>query len=85
MRGTTKTRVGTVVSNRMEKTAVVSVDRRVKHRKYRKYLTRRTRYKAHDEGNRCEIGDRVVIIQCRPLSRDKRWRVGQILDKAVKL
>jgi small subunit ribosomal protein S17 len=80
-----KTRVGVVVSNKMEKTAVVTVDRRVQHGKYKKFLTRRQRYKVHDEQNQCEIGDRVVIAECRPLSRDKRWRLSRVLEKATKL
>ena len=82
MHGDLKTRVGTVVSNKMDKTAVVTVDRRVQHGKYRKFLTRRKRYKVHDERNECEIGDRVLIAQCRPLSRDKRWRVSKVLERA---
>jgi small subunit ribosomal protein S17 len=85
MHGNQKTRVGIVVSNKMDKTAVVTVDRRVQHAKYKKFLTRRARYKVHDEGNQCEIGDRVLIAECRPLSRDKRWRLSQVLEKAAKL
>ena len=85
MHGNQKTRIGVVVSNKMEKTAVVTVDRRVQHAKYKKFLTRRQRYKVHDEQNQCEIGDRVLIAECRPLSRDKRWRLSRVLDKAVKL
>ena len=85
MRRTIKTRIGTVVSNKMEKTAVVTVNRRVQHAKYRKFLTRRTRYKVHDERNECEVGDRVLIAQCRPLSRDKRWRLSKVMEKAAKL
>ena len=84
-RSNRKTRIGIVVSNKMDKTAVVTVDRRVQHAKYRKFLTRRQRYKVHDEQNRCEIGDRVAIVECRPLSRDKRWRLSRVLDKAVKI
>jgi small subunit ribosomal protein S17 len=85
MHGNQKTRVGIVVSNKMDKTAVVTVDRRVQHAKYKKFLTRRARYKVHDETNQCEIGDRVMIAECRPLSRDKRWRLSQVLEKAAKL
>ena len=80
-----KTRVGVVVSNAMTKTAVVAVQRRVQHAKYRKFLTRRTRYQAHDEQNQCEVGDTVVITECRPLSRHKRWRVSKVVERAVKL
>ena len=77
-----KERSGTVVSDRMEKTIVVSVERTVMHPKYKKYLKRRTRVKAHDETNQCHLGDRVRIVECRPLSRDKRWRVSEILQRA---
>ena len=76
-----KERTGTVVSNRMEKTIVVSLERTVMHPKYRKYLKRRSRVKAHDETNQCHVGDRVRIVECRPLSRDKRWRVSEILQR----
>ena len=85
MHGNQKTRIGVVVSNAMQKTAVVTVDRRVQHAKYRKFLTRRQRYKVHDEQNQCEVGDRVLIAECRPLSRDKRWRLSKVLEKAAKL
>jgi len=85
MHGNQKTRIGLVVSNAMQKTAVVTVDRRVQHAKYRKFLTRRQRYKVHDEQNQCEVGDRVLIAECRPLSRDKRWRLSKVLEKAAKL
>ena len=80
-----KTRTGTVVSNAMQNTAVVAVQRRVRHPKYGKFLTRRTRYQAHDEQNQCEVGDMVVITECRPLSRHKRWRVSKIVERAAKL
>lgn len=75
-----KERTGTVVSDRMEKTIVVSLERTVMHPKYRKYLKRRSRVKAHDETNQCHVGDRVRIVECRPLSRDKRWRVSEVLQ-----
>jgi small subunit ribosomal protein S17 len=74
--------MGLVVSDRMHKTVVVAVERTVMHTKYKKYLRRRTKVKAHDEGNQCHIGDRVSIVECRPLSRDKRWRVSKILERA---
>jgi small subunit ribosomal protein S17 len=83
MRGKPKVRQGVVQSNKMEKTVVVAVDRLVKHPKYKKYLKQRTRFKAHDEQNQCNIGDEVEIIESRPLSRDKRWRVHSVLKKAV--
>ena len=76
-----KERTGTVVSDRMEKTIVVSLERTVMHPKYGKYLKRRSRVKAHDETNQCHVGDRVRIVECRPLSRDKRWRVSEILQR----
>jgi small subunit ribosomal protein S17 len=78
-----KQRAGTVVSNKMDKTVVVLVERLVKHRKYRKYLKARKKYKAHDEKNTCQLGDQVEIIETRPLSRDKRWAVRSILRRAV--
>ncbi len=81
-RGLRKERSGIVVSDRMEKTVVVSVERMVMHSKYRKFLKRRTKVKAHDETNECHVGDRVLIVESRPLSRDKRWRVSQVLQKA---
>jgi len=81
-RGLRKERMGLVVSDRMHKTVVVAVERTVMHKKYKKYLGRRTKVKAHDEGNQCHIGDRVSIVECRPLSRDKRWRVSKILERA---
>jgi|SRR3954469_9817738 small subunit ribosomal protein S17 len=81
-RGLRKERSGIVVSDRMQKTVVVSVERMVMHPKYRKFLKRRTKVKAHDETNQCHIGDRVLIVESRPLSRDKRWRVSQVVQKA---
>jgi small subunit ribosomal protein S17 len=81
-RGRAKAREGVVVSNKMDKTVVVVVQRLVKHPMYKKYVKRRAKYKAHDEQNRCGIGDRVVITETRPLSKDKRWRVRQIVEKA---
>jgi small subunit ribosomal protein S17 len=81
-RGLRKERSGVVVGDRMQKTVVVSVERTMMHPKYKKYLRRRTRVKAHDEGNQCHIGDRVIIVESRPLSRDKRWRVSRVLQRA---
>ncbi|OGQ23970.1 MAG: 30S ribosomal protein S17 [Deltaproteobacteria bacterium RIFCSPHIGHO2_02_FULL_60_17] len=82
-RGMSKERKGVVASNRMHKTVVVSVERIVMHPKYKKFLKRRTKVKAHDEKNECQVGDRVLIVECRPLSREKRWRVSRILERAV--
>ena len=84
-RGLTKERAGLVVSDRMQKTVVVSVERTVMHPKYKKILRRRTRVKAHDEKSECHVGDRVLIVECRPLSRDKRWRVSKVLERAQTL
>jgi small subunit ribosomal protein S17 len=72
-----------VVSDKMDKTVVVQVERLAAHPKYGKYLRRLSKVKAHDKSNACKVGDRVRIIETRPLSRDKRWRVQQILEKAV--
>ena len=78
-RGQRKEREGVVVSDKMRKTVVVLVERLVRHGRYRKYLKQRARYKAHDEKDQCRVGDRVRIIETRPLSRDKRWAVRAIL------
>lgn len=77
-----KTRVGTVVSNKMDKTVVVSIADNVKHPLYKKIIKRTVKLKAHDEGNVCNIGDKVEIMETRPLSKDKRWRVLEIIEKA---
>jgi small subunit ribosomal protein S17 len=79
--GQRKRRDGVVVSDKMDKTVVVAVERLVRHGKYRKYLRSRARYKAHDERNQCRIGDRVRIVETRPLSHDKRWAVEAILGR----
>ena len=81
-RGLRKERSGLVVGDRMQKTVVVSIERTVMHPRYKKYLKRRTKVKAHDENNQCHVGDRVLIVESRPLSRDKRWRVSKILERA---
>jgi len=73
---------GFVMSDKMHKTVVVEVRHRVQHGTYKKYVSRRMRYKAHDEQNQCHIGDQVLIIESRPLSRDKRWRVQRIVERA---
>ncbi len=78
-RGNKKTQIGVVVSDKMDKTVVVKVDRLVKHPVYNKYIKRSAKYKAHDEDNSCKIGDRVVIVESRPLSKDKCWKVRQII------
>ena len=76
-----KTRVGRVVSNKMDKTAVVAVETLRHHPLYKKTIKRAVRYKAHDENNKCGLGDIVKIIETRPLSRHKRWRVAEIITK----
>jgi small subunit ribosomal protein S17 len=75
--------VGTVVSNKMEKTVVVLVERLVKHKFYHKYIRRRAKFAAHDQNNTCQIGDKVMLTECRPLSRSKRWRISKVIKKAV--
>jgi len=75
--------IGTVVSDKMDKTVVVQVERLVKHRLYEKYIRRRAKFSAHDAENSCRIGDKVLITESRPLSKTKRWQVNQILEKAV--
>ena len=77
-----KTRVGKVVSDKMDKTVVVTVEDRVAHSRYKKIIKRTYRLKAHDEKNECGIGDRVLVMETRPLSKDKRWRVVEIIEKA---
>jgi small subunit ribosomal protein S17 len=77
-----KTRVGVVVSDKMDKTVVVRVQETVRHPLYRKTLRRETKFKAHDAANECRIGDQVMIAETRPLSKTKRWRVAQILERA---
>ena len=76
-----KQRTGVVVSDKMEKTVIVQVERRTAHPKYHKILVRRKRFQAHDETNVCSTGDRVVIEECRPLSRHKQWRVVRIMER----
>jgi small subunit ribosomal protein S17 len=78
-----RTLTGTVVSDKMEKTIVVQVERTVIHPKYKKFISRRTKYMAHDPESKCGIGDLVIIMESRPLSRQKRWVLKEILQKAV--
>ena len=77
-----KTRTGTVVSNKMEKTVVVAIEDNVRHPLYKKIVKRTVRLKAHDENNECRIGDTVRVMETRPLSKDKRWRLVQIIERA---
>jgi small subunit ribosomal protein S17 len=81
-RGTRKTRLGVVVSDKMQKTVVVAIERRVPHPVYGKMMTRTTRLKAHDEENQAKAGDTVRIMETRPMSKDKRWRLVEIVSRA---
>jgi small subunit ribosomal protein S17 len=80
-RGNQKTKTGTVVSNKMEKTVVVSVERLVKHQAYQKFTKTKTKFMAHDEKNECQIGDRVLLTETRPLSKQKRFKVSKVIEK----
>ncbi|HPF56091.1 MAG TPA: 30S ribosomal protein S17 [Clostridiales bacterium] len=82
VRNLRKVRTGKVVSDKMDKTVVVEVIDSVKHPLYKKFVKRSTKFKAHDEANECKIGDTVEITETRPLSRDKRWRVSEIVERA---
>lgn len=82
-RGIKRELSGTIVKDKMDKSVVVQVERLVKHRLYKKYIRRRATYMAHDESNACQVGDKVLISETRPLSRHKRWRVSKIVQKAV--
>ena len=77
-----KTRIGTVVSDKMYKTIVVAIETNVQHKLYHKIIKRTYKLKAHDEKNECGIGDTVKVMECRPLSKDKRWRLVEIIEKA---
>ena len=77
-----KTRVGRVVSDKMDKTIVVAIETSVKHSLYNKIVRRTVKFKAHDENNECRVGDKVLIMETRPLSKDKNWRLVEIIEKA---
>ena len=77
-----KTRVGIVTSDKMDKTVVVTIKNRVRHPLYNKIVNDTVKYKAHAENNECGVGDKVLIMECRPYSKDKRWRVVEIIEKA---
>lgn len=81
-RGMRKTRIGNVVSDKMDKTIVVAVETRVRHSVTGKIVNRTTKFKAHDENNEAKVGDKVLIMETRPLSREKRWRLVEIIEKA---
>jgi small subunit ribosomal protein S17 len=80
-RGNQKTKTGTVVSNKMDKTVVVSVERLVKHQAYQKFTRTKNKFMAHDENNECQIGDRVLLTETRPLSKQKRFKVSKVIEK----
>ena len=77
-----RSRLGVVVSDKMDKTVVVAVERKVQHPLYGKIMSKTVKFKAHDEKNECSVGDRVRIMETRPISKDKRWRVTEIVEKA---
>ena len=77
-----KTRVGKVVSDKMDKTIVVAIETSIKHSLYNKIIRRTVKFKAHDENNECRVGDKVLIMETRPLSKDKNWRLVKIIEKA---
>ena len=81
VRGARKKKVGTVVSDKMDKTVVVRVERLVPHEVYKKFVRRRVTFKAHDEKNEFHVGDRVEIVETRPMSKDKRWRVARLIER----
>lgn len=81
-RANRKTKIGRVVSDKMEKTIVVAVETKVRHPLYGKTLNRTTKFKAHDENNEANVNDRVLIMETRPLSKDKRWRLVEVVEKA---
>ncbi len=81
-RGLRKTRIGKVISDKMDKTIVVAIETSVKHPLYKKIVKRTYKLKAHDENNECTVGDKVKVMEARPLSRDKRWRLVEIVEKA---
>jgi len=82
-RGKRRQLVGMVISDKMDKSVTVQVERLVKHKLYKKYIRRRTKFAAHDESNSCGIGDKVLITESKPISRTKRWRISRIVEKAV--
>jgi len=81
--GMKRQQVGTIVSDKMDKTVTVQVERLVKHRFYGKYIRKRAKFSAHDASNECRIGDEVLMTESRPLSKNKRWRIAKIVKKAV--
>jgi small subunit ribosomal protein S17 len=84
-RGARRRIIGTITSDKMDKTVVVQVTRRVKDLRFHKFVTKRVKYKAHDEKNEFKTGDRVEIVETRPMSRDKRWRVTRLIERPVEV
>ena len=78
-----KTLIGIVISDKMDKTVTVLVERLTQHSTYKKFIRKRKKFRAHDEQNACRIGDKVLIVESRPLSKDKHWRVREIIEKAI--
>jgi len=78
-----KTLIGIVISDKMDKTVTILVERLTQHSTYKKFIRKRKKFRAHDEQNACRIGDKVLIVESRPLSKDKHWRVREIIEKAV--
>jgi len=83
IRGIRKRKIGVVISDKMDKTVVIQIERLVSHPVYKKYVKRRNNIKAHDEKNEYQIGDRVEVVETRPTSKDKRWRVNKLIDRPV--
>ncbi|MBI4411222.1 MAG: 30S ribosomal protein S17 [Deltaproteobacteria bacterium] len=83
MTGLKKKKIGTVLSNKMQKTVIVEVARRIRHPLFQKFFVKRKKFKVHDEKGECGIGDTVLIQECRPISREKRWKVKQVLEKGA--
>ena len=83
MKGRRKTKTGVVVSNKMNKTVVLLTHTMTKHPLYKKYIKKRVRFKAHDGNNSCQVGDTVLVRETRPISKDKRWNVVEVLEKAI--
>ena len=84
-RGLRKSMIGVVTSDKMQKTVVVTVERRVKDPTYQKFIVKKSKFKAHDEKNEAKVGDKVLLYETRPMSKDKKWKVGKILSKAVEV
>lgn len=84
-RGLRKSMIGIVTSDKMQKTVVVTVSRRVKDPTYQKFVVKKSKFKAHDEKNEAKVGDKVLLYETKPMSKDKKWKVGKILTKAVEV